>query len=214
MGELLARYLPALRAHLLHRKRLTPEQVDDLLQSFIAEKVLERNLIGRAQRGRGKFRTFLCTALDNYVLNKLRDQSARKRQPASLLSLAEQDDHDMRRASSDEVDVFDIAWARELLRESLRRFREECASSGRLDICAIFDGRIVRPLLDGAEPTSYEQLQREYALASPLQAANLLATGKRSFVRIMRQTIAEYAGEQAVDEEIDELVRILSSSGA
>ena len=32
LGELLTRYLPALRAHLIHSKRLTDDEADDVLQ--------------------------------------------------------------------------------------------------------------------------------------------------------------------------------------
>src|SRR4051794_36682601 len=69
LGVILGRYLPALRAHLLAR-RVPAGWVDDLLQGFIADKVIEYNLLGYADRGRGKFRTFLLTALDRFAANR------------------------------------------------------------------------------------------------------------------------------------------------
>ena len=65
LGELLVRYLPALRAHLVRRLRFTPDEAEDLLQGFIADKVVERGLVARADRRRGRFRTFLLAALEN-----------------------------------------------------------------------------------------------------------------------------------------------------
>src|SRR5438094_173315 len=50
LNELLQRYLPALRAHLIYGKRLAPDAADDLLQSFVVEKVVESDLIGNADR--------------------------------------------------------------------------------------------------------------------------------------------------------------------
>ena len=57
LGVLLHRYMPALRAYLVLTRRMPPEQADDLLQSFIADKIIERNLLDRAERERGKFRS-------------------------------------------------------------------------------------------------------------------------------------------------------------
>ncbi|HEV2687165.1 MAG TPA: hypothetical protein VGV35_01385, partial [Bryobacteraceae bacterium] len=48
LGELLARYLAPLRAHLVLHKRLPPEVADDLLQSFISDRVLEQELVRSA----------------------------------------------------------------------------------------------------------------------------------------------------------------------
>src|SRR5678815_584864 len=71
MGMVLTRYLPPLRAHLL-RRGIAADRVDDLLQGFIADKVLERDLLATADRERGRFRSFLITALNNYAANQLR----------------------------------------------------------------------------------------------------------------------------------------------
>src|SRR5207237_1804173 len=44
LGRLLERYRPPLRSHLICRKQLDPDRADELLQSFIAAQVLEREL--------------------------------------------------------------------------------------------------------------------------------------------------------------------------
>ena len=79
LGQLLTRYLPALQAHLVHRKGLSEEEADDLVQEFVTSKILEKDLIARADQQLGKLRTFLLTALDRFVKNKLRDRRAKKR---------------------------------------------------------------------------------------------------------------------------------------
>jgi hypothetical protein len=45
LGALLARYLPAMRTYLVVERRLDRHRADDLLQSFVAERVLEGNLL-------------------------------------------------------------------------------------------------------------------------------------------------------------------------
>src|SRR4051812_38640775 len=66
LDVLLRRYAPALRAHLLLDRRMSGDRskAEDVLQGFVADKVLERNLIALADRERGRFRTFLLAALD------------------------------------------------------------------------------------------------------------------------------------------------------
>ena len=83
LGSLLARYLPALRTHLL-RKRVAPDRVDDLLQSFVADKVIGADLLAAADRERGRFRALLVTSLNNFVANQLRHEKAECRAPKGV----------------------------------------------------------------------------------------------------------------------------------
>jgi DNA-directed RNA polymerase specialized sigma24 family protein len=215
LGELLSRYLPALKAHLVLKKGLEPDRVDDLLQGFVADKVIERNLLAAAQRRRGKFRTFLLTALDRYAWNKVRDERAQKRRPDELLSLDVDDADNQPAAAETAADPFDEIWARDVLAEVLRLMRQECEDSGRADIWGVFESRIVCPLLDGCEPMSYEQLVGRFGFESPIQASNVLMTAKRMFRRVLRSVVGEYtADKEAIEAEIAELRQILSRCGA
>ena len=81
LNDLLQRYLPALRAHLVYGKRLQPDVADDLLQSFVADKVVEQGLVASADREKGKFRTFLLAALSRYHVSQIRKAKAQKRAP-------------------------------------------------------------------------------------------------------------------------------------
>src|SRR5215217_2507880 len=75
LETLLKRYLPALRGHLLCRRAVQPDRIDDLLQGFVTSKVLE----ARGDRNRGRFRTLLLTALDHFVISQVRHDQAAKR---------------------------------------------------------------------------------------------------------------------------------------
>src|SRR4051812_20544046 len=63
LGELLTRYLPALKAHLCIGRHLAGDEADDLLQGFVASKVLEQELFAGADSQRGRLRTFLLNVL-------------------------------------------------------------------------------------------------------------------------------------------------------
>ena len=87
LNDLLKRYLPALQAHLIYGKRIDVNEADDLVQGFVTNKVLERDLIQRAEPERGRFRSLLATALDNYVSSVRAKQGAAKRKADRAKSL-------------------------------------------------------------------------------------------------------------------------------
>jgi DNA-directed RNA polymerase specialized sigma24 family protein len=210
LGDLLKRYLPALRAHLVLKKRIDPERAEDLLQGFIANKILEQGLIARANPDRGRFRALLVTSLNHYVIDAFRHQ--RGTPPA--FSLSDTDRAPTIGDSDLPSDVFDVAWARELLAEVLRRMRAECDRTRRPDIWGIFQNRIVGPILENTATLPYERLVERFGFRSPTQAANSLVTAKRMFARILRAAITEYVGdESAVDAEIRDLQQILARGG-
>jgi len=78
---LLERYYEALRVHLVAVKRIPRDEAEDILHGFIASKVLEDGLLARANQKRGKFRTFLLSALDHYAVDEARRRQAGKRCP-------------------------------------------------------------------------------------------------------------------------------------
>jgi len=211
LGRLLARYLPALQAHLVHGKRLAPEDAEDLIQDFIAGKVIEKNLIGRADRDLGKFRTLLLTSLDRFLIDQIRAKQAKMRSPGDGKIVALGDGEPLLEAAAPSSDAFDVAWARRVLAEVLRRMRDECGRSDRMDVWNVFVGRLLGPVLQGSPPMDYDVLVERFALASPSQAANLLVTAKRMFARVLRSVVAEYAlGNEEIETEIAQLKSILA----
>lgn len=214
LDELLSRYRPALKAHLVLKKKIPPAQADDLIQGFISTKVLDGPLISRADPGRGKFRTILLTALDHYVISVIRREGAKKRSPEQgLVSI--DDSSDQFGAVQPPPDPFDVAWAHEIIAEALRRVKAECTASGRSAYWSVFDCRVVAPILDGVEPLPYEQVVEKLGFKSPTEASNALVTAKRMFVRALHAVVAEYARDKGgTDREIEELRAILSRAGA
>lgn len=210
LGELLTRYLPALKAHLVYQKRLEPEDADDLLQGFVSRKLLEQDILTQVAPGKGKFRTWLLTVLDRFLVSERRYAAAAKRSAAGTVSL-EEVRREQAAATPPPAAVFDQTWAREVLAEALRRLETECTATGRPDLWGVFQARVLGPTLEGSEPLPYEQLVERFAFASPVQASNALITAKRTFVRLLRAVIGEYSADEAdVEDEIRDLQRILA----
>ncbi|MBN2292491.1 MAG: sigma-70 family RNA polymerase sigma factor [Pirellulales bacterium] len=213
LGRLLGRYLPALVAHLVHGKRIAPEEAEDLVQDFVAGKVLEKNLISRANPDLGKFRTLLLTSLDRFLIDQIRAKNAKVRSPGDGQIVALGEGEAMLEASPRNSDSFELAWARRVLAETIERMRDECNRSERMDVWNVFDARLFGPVLRGSEPMDYDELVERFGLTSPSQAANLLVTAKRMFARVLRAVVAEYASnDEEIEAEIAELKSILAGN--
>ena len=213
LGQLLVAYLPALRAHLIYGKRLSTHDAEDLLQEFVARKILEKDLIARADRELGKFRTFLLTALERFFFNWRRDQQAQKRMPQKE-GLEALDEHACVAAAQEPARAFEGAWARNVIAQSLQQMQAECEASGRPEIWGVFQCRVLDPLLGDREPVDYQELVQRFGFASPSQASNVLMTAKRMYARSLRGVVAAYACEgHEIESEIAELKRVLAAGG-
>ncbi len=121
----------------IRRKGGDPEASKDLAQGFFAA-LLERNYLQYVDRGRGKFRTFLLTALEHFLADEVDRARAQKRGGGrALLSLdfAQAESEASRQPVSDETPdrAFQRDWALRVMAQGLKTLRDEFASSGRLE---------------------------------------------------------------------------------
>ncbi len=210
LGELLTRYLPALRNYLMKRRRVAQEQAEDWVQGFIADRVLEKRLVEQADQSRGRFRSLLLTALDHYVVSQIRhDMRARRQGSHNVVSLDENAAND-HASAGETVDVFDREWAQAVLAQTLESMKAECARRSMEDVWGLFDCRIAGPMLRGEQAPSYEQVINRFGFESPAKASNALVTAKRMFTRRLRQTVAGYVDrDEEIEREIADLQRAL-----
>ncbi len=181
-----------------------------MLQDFVAGKILERDLIAKADQDLGRFRTFLLTALDRFLLNRIRDAKAQKRAVGAAVALG---DDDVALQASAGADAYDVEWARRVLDEAVQRMRDECLASGREDAWGMFECRVLAPSVSGTEPADYGELVRRFGFQSPSQASNALVTAKRMYARTLRSVVGEYTRDAAeIEEEIQELQRIVTKA--
>ena len=207
----LTRYRPALLVHLERTRGVAREESEDLVQEFIAQKILERDLVSRADRGAGKLRTFLLTSLERFRIDWIRRQGAQKRSPAGQSLMQIDEEQHGPSAINDPAGVFDVEWARSVIGEALQRMQQQCEDSGRADVWGVFQCRLVDPLLKGVPPIDYEGLVQRFGLTSPAQASNVLVTAKRMYARALRSVVSEYASdEEEIESEIQDLQGILA----
>jgi DNA-directed RNA polymerase specialized sigma24 family protein len=214
LTELLEIYRPALGVHLTASRRVPADEAEDVLQSFMLDKIIGDRLIEHADQYRGRFRTFLLNVLDNYLANYRRHGRAQSRRPEHGLASLDQGAAAVRDPGGPASDAFDLEWARRLVAETLRRMERECTASGRQPIWLVFKLRVVDEAL-GEKPAgaSYEEVMSCCGFQSPSQAHSALTTAKRMYLRLLRGLIGEYArDDREIDEEILDLKRVLLSS--
>lgn len=206
------RYWPAAYAF-CRSSGLDHHDAADATQSFICEIVLERDLLNRADRRRGRFRALLLTALRNHIRDRHRRATRRHRAPdgARVEPLAVSDDHGPADPRPDPERAFTTQWAVTLVRSTLDQVRRECIRDG-LDVhWRIFELRVARPMLTGQPAVDYATLVARHRLGSVGQAANMLVTVKRRVAAALREEVARTVDgdDEDVQLELRQLVREL-----
>jgi RNA polymerase sigma-70 factor (ECF subfamily) len=206
-------YYPAMNAFVTSQFRLSAPDAEDCLQDFAVDKVISLRLLEKADRERGRFRTFLCQALNHFVIDRLRREQARKRAPLNdtiPLEMIPELELNERLAAGQED--FDRAFFREAIQETLLRMRNRCRETHRSVLWELFESRVLEQTWERGRPVPYEKLVPLLGLDSAAQAANLLTTAKRLFVRTLRSVVRDYSAEdEEVAREITELRRLLGT---
>jgi DNA-directed RNA polymerase specialized sigma24 family protein len=212
IGLLLERYWKPVYCY-LRRKGYDNEHAKDLTQGFFHEVVLNRNLIDRADPAKGRFRTLLLHALDQYTVDMRRRQRTRRRIPAEKLvplDIAHPPAEIEAMPPLDAEQSFNYAWKVDLLDRVLAEVRARYTEQGMEAHWGVFCDRIVGPVMNDGPPTSYTEICRKYGIENETVAANILKTAKRLFRSILekhvRQTVVD--GE-TTEEELQEIFGFL-----
>ena len=201
LNELLIRYMPALVTYLCMRRGLSDHLAEDIVQGFVADRILERRLLSTADREKGKFRSLLIRTLDNYAIDQFRKREVAARPSSDNIADVPE--------IGPSMDAFDCHWAEGTISAAIEWMRTECETEQRGTEWEVFTSRILHPMLDGTKPIEYEQLVQRFHLESPAQASNLLMTAKRRFQRLLRRAVMQYADDDAdVEDELRELWRV------
>ncbi|MEI6148323.1 MAG: hypothetical protein WCS01_04445, partial [bacterium] len=104
--------------------RLPPDRAEDLVQAFLADRLLDRNILRQAASEKGRLRSFVLKVFGNFVIGELRRQHAHKRRPSSSDAAVALDDlPELPSGGASMADAFDTVWARQVLARTLDRMR-------------------------------------------------------------------------------------------
>lgn len=207
MAELAKAYWPPLYAF-LRRNGHSPEQAEDLTQSFFV-RLIERNDLRSVDSAKGKFRSFVLAALKHFVANERDKHEAQKRgggiRTFSLSAGEAESGYNL-----DPIDnatpeqIFNRQWAVTILNRVVDRLQNEYRRRGQL------------PLFESLHGTLTGEVTAGYAtLAGPLNttegalqvAAHRL---RKRYREMLREEVAQTVSNPAlIDEELRELLNCL-----
>lgn len=186
------------------------EDAQDLTQAFFA-RLLEKNWIASADREKGRFRTFLLTALKRFLCDEWDKARAQKRGGRVTLLPLEFETAETRwgrepaSAELNPEQSFERRWVFALLDEVLKRLREEFAREGNAGLFA----ELAPALVDGGASLAYAEIGRKLGLSESAikSAAHRL---RQRYRTLLRSEIAETVASPAeVDEELRHLFAVL-----
>jgi DNA-directed RNA polymerase specialized sigma24 family protein len=198
MGELYLKYRKPVYLYLRGRGYRS-DQARELIQDFFTDKVLGKQLFQKADRSKGKFRTFLLTAIRNYAIDKHRTS---KPAPQPI------DDVAPTSSKGDPVTVFNRAWAAQILGQTLRELEAECRMLGKQRHWQVFRLWLIDPDPGRSKP-DMASICDELGIDDASKAYNMVSNIKRRFKVIMRRCFQrQVSSESQIDEEIQNLVRV------
>jgi RNA polymerase sigma-70 factor (ECF subfamily) len=213
LGNVLQTYWKPVYCY-LRRKGYDNEEAKDLTQEFFHEVVLGRELIQRADRAKGRFRTLLLRALDRYLVSIHRKKTARKRIPQDrLISLEDVSLHELPEVAGnlDSEEVFHYTWVCELLDRMLEQVEIECRQRGMAMHWDLFHDRVLHPIVTCAEPPPLEELCHKYGVDATSKASNMIFAVKRRFQAALKRLVHQsVASKVQINEEVLELMTFLA----
>ncbi len=189
LEELCRRYWSPVYAFLRHKGH-DPEDALDLTQGFF-ERVLDPSFLAGADRNKGKFRTFLHTALQRYVNDQRKLAKAQKRGAAIDIvsfdtSHAERHCGSVTSATLNPDEAFERQWQIEQLEQAKARVKARMARNDRTErYCALQHLLTERP-----EPGEFARIAADLGLSE--KATRLTVDRMRRMLeQELRRAVAE-----------------------
>ncbi len=184
---------------------------EDLVQSFFL-RFVEREFYADADAARGRFRTFLLTAVKRFLIDARKEATRLKRGGGQVVESLDEDPRaaDAVAATDDPEKVFEREWALTVLQTALARLRAEAERAGKAEW---FDS-LSEFVIDASGRVDYA------AAAVQLNVrANTLAVAVHRLRQRLRQLVLEslkntVADPAALDAEMRDLSAALSQPGA
>jgi RNA polymerase sigma factor (sigma-70 family) len=193
----------------VRRRGFSPPDAEDLTQEFFA-RFLEHDWVANADREKGRFRSFLLSAMNHFLANEWDKARAQKRGGGATLLPLEFNTAETRfsREPADNVtpeQQFERHWALTLLTTVTTKLQAEYEQNGNKELFAALN-----PCLVGDRTSQpYEELARKLEMTEGAvkSAVHRLRQRYRQLLREeIAQTITEPGG---VEEELRHLIAVL-----
>ncbi|MBT3220634.1 MAG: protein kinase [Proteobacteria bacterium] len=193
----------------VRRRGFDPARAQDLTQSFFA-RLLHRGDVAKADRQRGKFRTYLLSSLHNFIINEEEREGALKRGGGKVvLSLDYQDAEG--RYCVEAVDhlnaekLFERNWTLTLLRRVRNKLGQDYASSGRSQIFERLKGCLTTDGMDG----TYAEAGKDLGISAGAAKVAVHRIKKRYQALLREEVLQTVSDPSDVDDELQYLFSTL-----
>ena len=211
IGALIEAYWKPVYKYLRIKWHLDPDEAADLTQDFFTN-TLEKDVLGRYDAERARFRTYLRLCVDGFASNARKAENRLKRGGGVMtVSLDFQSaegelvKHEPA-VAADVDDLFYQEWVRALFQHAVEDLRRASGSAGRTTMFAVFERY---DLVDQADRPTYASIARDLGL-TPATVTNHLAAMRRQFRRHVLNRLRDLT---TTDEEFQaEAKRLLGGS--
>lgn len=190
----------------LRRRGFDVHEARDLTQGFFAA-FLERRDVAAVDPSRGRFRSYLLAAVQNFVANeKERERALKRGGGIALVPLAVEDEPGIEPADARTAEAdFERQWALSVLRRALERLEEEQATKGRGALFAR-----LKPCLDGGKISGgYDAVAEESGLTTVAVKVTVHRLRKRYRELLVEEVSRTVEAPGEVGDELRELFRAL-----
>jgi RNA polymerase sigma-70 factor (ECF subfamily) len=194
----------------VRRRGYSSADAQDLVQAFFAH-LLDRDILSRADREKGRLRTFLLTSLQNFVLDEHGRAHALKRGGGRQIVSLDQALPEAEAAISASGELndnksFDVTWALTIAKQSWQQLRQKLVAEGKAQWLDE-----LKPFVAGAGATPPNQEEVAARLGVPIATLRTWVSRLRQRYRdLLRTEVANTVSDPAdVDDELRYLHRIL-----
>ncbi len=194
----------------LRRRGCDSHQAEDCTQAFFT-RLLEKNTLRRADRNRGRFRSFLLTSLKNFLSDEWDRARSQKRggdkRILSLDAVAAETRYTLEPADRLSPDkLFERSWALAVLKQAMDQLKKESMTAGKMPL---FD-HLKNLLTSKTETVSYRSVAAKLDMSEDAVKAAVYRLRKR-YRELVREEIAQtVATEEQLEEEIKGLFAALA----
>jgi len=195
----------------VRRRGYNPHDAQDLTQEFFA-RLLARKWLAQADRERGRFRTFLLSALGHFLANEWDKARAQKRGGAVEIVPLQLDSAETRYGHEPADPVtpeqgYERQWALALLEEVLNRLNQEHEGEGQADLFAA-----LKPCLVGDRQTQpYATLAAKLGMTEGAIKVAVHRLRQR-YRQLLREEIAHtVASTGEIEDEMRHLFTVLAN---
>ena len=205
-------YWPPLYSFLRHRGHSSAD-AQDLVQGFFAH-LLEQNTLTRADRQKGRLRTFLLGSLQNFLFNEYDHARALKRgggrQIVSIEEhLPEAEAAMLATAHLSDTACYDLVWASNIVARAWQSLENAFVAEGKAEWL-----EELRPFVAGGSVTPPNQEEAAARLGVPIATLRTwLSRLRQRYRESLRTEVAStVSGPADVDQELQHLYQILVRS--